>query len=94
MIAHSNEQIKKQLPTPLHLHLHRAAALKRAPAPNNQRQIMRPQPGLGIRSIGVCISCTGEDSRHVNAGMQALFAQGKALENWEGVFFCCAAGFC
>lgn len=69
MIAHSNKQIKKQLPTPLHLHLHRATALKRAPAPDNQRQIMRPQLGLGIWSIGVCISSTGEDGRYVDPRM-------------------------
>lgn len=54
---------------------------------------MRPQLGLGIWSIGVCISSTGENGRHVDPRMQALFAEGKALEDREGVFFCCAASF-
>lgn len=92
MITHCNKQIKKQLPTPLHLHLHRPTPLKCTPGPNNQRQVMRPQLGLCIWRVGVRVPRTGEDRVALDTGVETLFAEGEALEGWEVVFCCGAAG--
>ena len=61
MITHRHKKIKEQLPAPLHLHLHRPTPLKRRSTPDNQRQVMRSQFRLGIRSVGVGVSRAGED---------------------------------
>lgn len=93
MITHSHEQIKKQLPALFHLHLHSPTALKRRPTSYNQRQVMSPQFGLGVGRAGVGVARAGEDGAALDAGVEALFAEGEAFEGREVVFFGCAAGF-
>lgn len=92
MITHSNKQIKKQPPTPLHLHLHRPTPLKRPPRPNNQRQVMRPQLGLRIRRVGVRVPRAGQDRADLDPRVEALFAEGEALQCGQVVFQGGAAG--
>lgn len=72
MITHRNKKIKEQFPSLLHLHLHRAAPLKSRPAPNNKRKVMRPQLGLVVRCIRVCVARTREDRAALDPSMQAL----------------------
>lgn len=79
MVTHGNKQIKKQLPTHLHLTLHRPTALKRRPATDNQRQIVRTQPGLSVGRMRVGISRAGQDRVALDACVEALFAQSKAF---------------
>lgn len=86
MITHRHKQIKKHLPTPLHLHLHRPAVLERPPRPNNQRQVMRPQLRLRIWRVGVGVPRAGQDRAALDTGVEALFAEGKALQCGEVVF--------
>ena len=93
MITHSHEQIKKQLPALFHLHLHSPTAFKRRPTSYNQRQVMSPQLGLGVGRAGVGVASAGEDGAALDAGVEALFAEGEAFEGREVVFFGCAAGF-
>jgi hypothetical protein len=81
MITHSDKQIKKQLPSLFHLHLHGAAALKRRPTANDEGQIMRTQLRLGVGCIRVGISRTSQDRAALDAGVEALFAQGEPLKN-------------
>ena len=93
MVTHSNKQIKEQLPTSLHLHLHSPTPLKRTPASNDQRQVMRPQLRVRIRCIGVCISRARQDRVALDTCMQPLFTECKALEGWKIIFLSGAAGF-
>lgn len=53
---------------------------------------MRAQPGLGVRGVGVGEARAGQDRVALDAGVEALFAQGEALEDLEVVSVCCAAG--
>lgn len=92
MITHSNEKIKKQLPTPLHLHLHRPTTLKRPSRPDDQRQVMRPQLRLRLRRVGVCEPRTRQDRAALDPRVEALFAEREALQCWEVVCYCGATG--
>ena len=69
MVAKSDEQVEEQLAASVeHLELHGAASLESAPAANDEGKIVRPQFGVSIRCIGVCVTgrrkdCTGLNSR-------------------------------
>lgn len=94
MIAHGNKQIKKQPPPALHLHLHRPAPLKRRPAPDDQRQIMRPELRIAVRRVRIRVPRARQDRRTLDPRLQALFAQREPLQLVEAVLFCRAVEQC
>ena len=69
MIAHRDEQVEKQLPTALHLRLHRPAPLERAPAPDNERQIVRPELTIAVRRVRIRIPRTCENRRTLDPAL-------------------------
>ena len=79
MVSHCHKQIKKQIPTLLHLHLHCPTALKRRPTPDNQRQIVRTQLGLGVGRVRIGVASTEQDRVALDTRVKALFAQGEAF---------------
>lgn len=76
VVAHCNEEVEKEFAPLLHFHLHRAAPLEGGPAADDQGQIMGAELGVRVRCIGVCISRAGEDGAALDAGLQALLAEG------------------
>lgn len=57
MVAEGDKQVKEELSAAVeHLELHGAAALERAPAADDEGEIVGAQLGVGVRSIGVGIT--------------------------------------
>lgn len=54
---------------------------------------MRPKLRLGIWRVGVRIPRAAEDRAALDTRVEALFAQGEALEGFECVLFGCTAVF-
>jgi hypothetical protein len=92
MITHRNEEVKKEFSSLLHFHLHRATPLEGGPGADDQGQVMRSKLGISVRCMGICISSAGEDGAALDTGLQALLPQGQALQLWQAVFLCSAAG--
>jgi hypothetical protein len=91
MITHSDKQIKEQFPALLHLQLHGATPLERVPAPDDQSEVVGSQLGIRVGCLGVCVAGRCEDRAHLDAGLEALFAEGESGEFWEVVADGCAA---
>lgn len=79
MITKRHKQIKKQPPPHLHLHLHGPAPLKRIPAPDDQRQVVRAQPRLGVRRVRVRIPRAGKDRAALDPAAVTLFEEREAF---------------
>ena len=80
MVAHRHKQIKEQPAARLHLLLHRAAALERAPAADDEREVVRAQTRVRVRRVRVRVSRAAQDRAHVDAILEALLAQGHPFE--------------
>jgi hypothetical protein len=69
----------------LHLHLHRAAALEGVAGADDEGEVVGSQLGVGGWGVGVSEASGGEDGAALDAGLEALFLEGKALEVGEVV---------
>ena len=86
VITHRDKKIKEQLPAPLHLHLHRAAPLERAPTPDDQGQVMRPQLRIAVRRVRIREPRTRQDRRALDPALQTLLPQRDPFEFIQPVF--------
>ena len=80
MIGHCHEQIEEELSSFLHLHLHRATAFEGLAAADDESEVMCAESRVAWRRVRICETCTAQDGRHVNAGLQTLFPESKALQ--------------
>lgn len=70
MVAQGDEQVEEQLGAAVeHLELHGAAALERAPAPDDEGEVVRAQLRVGVGSVGVRIASRREDGAGLDAGL-------------------------
>lgn len=70
MVAKGDKEVKEQLAASVeHLQLHRAAALERASAADDQRQVVCAKLRVGVGCIGVSISGRGKNG----AGLDSRF---------------------
>lgn len=82
MVAEGYKEIKEQLRASVeHLQLHCATSLESAAGSDDQSQIMCSQFGVGLRSVGICISCRGKDSAALNARF-CFFVREKQEWSW------------
>lgn len=62
MIAQGYKEVEEELGASVeHFQLHRTAPLERAAAADNESEIVGPQLGIRVGSVGIRISCRGED---------------------------------
>jgi len=81
MIAHRHEQIEEELGVALlHLHLHCAAALEGLAAADDECEVVCAEARVAGRRVRVGETCTAQYGRYVDAGLQALFPESKALQ--------------
>ena len=86
MVAKCDEKIEEQLaPSSSHLHLHRTASFEGVPASYDQSKIVSSQLTISVWCVGVCVSSRRDDSRALNAGLQALLAKSDLLELREAI---------
>lgn len=85
MVAERNKQIEEQLAPHFHLHLHGAATLECLPAADNQSQVMSAKAGVAVRRVLIGIPSTAQDDADLDSALQALLAQGQALELFEAI---------
>ena len=85
VIAHRHKKIKEQLPAALHLHLHRPAPLERAPTPDDQRQVMRPQLRIAVRRVRVRKPRTRQYRCALDPALQTLLPQREPFQFVQSV---------
>jgi hypothetical protein len=70
VVAEGDKQVKEELSAAVeHLELHGAAALERAPAADDEGEIVGAQLGVGVGSIGVGVTGRGEDGAGLDTGL-------------------------
>lgn len=68
MVAEGYKEIEEQLCASVeHLQLHCATSLESATGSDDQSQVVCSQFGVGLGSVGICISCRGKDSAALDA---------------------------
>lgn len=90
MVAHSNKQIKEPLMTLLHFSLHSSALLEDLPCANNHSQIMSAQLRVRVRRVVVRVPGRPQDYGNWDPVLEALLAEGKALQVFQAILFGCA----
>lgn len=85
MIDHGNEQVEEELAAVLHLVLHCAAALKCVSGADDEREVVCTKLGVVVRSVGICVTGGGQDSRALDARLEALLLERKLLQFLESV---------
>lgn len=75
-LGYRRAKVILQFTPSFHFHLHGATSLERRSAPNDERQIVRSQSRIAVRRLGIGKSCTSEYGAALNAGLEALLAQG------------------
>ena len=69
MVAQRNKEIKEKLRVAVeHLELHGPAALEGAAAADDEGEVVSPQLGVGVGSVGVGIASRGQDGAALDAG--------------------------
>jgi hypothetical protein len=70
MVAQGDEQVEEELGVAVeHLELHGAAALEGAAAADDEGEVVRPQLGVRVGSVGVGVASRGEDGARLDAGL-------------------------
>lgn len=68
MVAQGNKQVEEELSAAVeHLQLHGTAPLEGAAAADDESEVVRPQLGVGIRSVGVGVASRSQDRACLNA---------------------------
>lgn len=94
VIRHCHEQIKEQLATSFHFRLHCTAVFEGPSAADDQGEIMRAQFRIVIGRVRVGVTGRREDCVTLDARLEPLLAQSKALELWEPILFGCTLKPC
>ena len=70
VVAQGDKQVKEELAAAVeHLELHGAAALEGAAAADDEGEVVRPQLGVRVGSVGVGVAGRGEDGAGLDAGL-------------------------
>lgn len=70
MVAQGNKQVEEELSIAVeHLELHSAATLESAAAADDEGEVMGPELGVGVGSVGVGVASRGQDGAGLNAGL-------------------------
>jgi hypothetical protein len=70
MVAQGDEQVEEELSATIeHLELHGAAALEGAAAADDESEIVGPQLGIGVGSVGVGIAGGRQDGAGLDTGL-------------------------
>lgn len=86
MVAKGDKEVKEQLAASVeHLQLHRAAALERASAADDQRQVVCAKLRVGVGCIGVSISGRGKNGAGLDSRLQTLLPKSDTFEFIEPV---------
>lgn len=85
MIAHGDEEIKKQGPTLFHFHLHSAALLEIVATADDQSEILSPKLRVRVRGVSIGITCRGQNGGNLHALSQTLLTEGEALELFQAI---------
>ena len=85
VVAHRDEQVEPQPATLLHLHLHGAAAFEDASRSDDEGEVVSPELRVILWRICVGVASGGQDGGDLDAGLQSLLPQCKALEVVETV---------
>ena len=70
MVAQGNKQVEEKLGVAVeHLELHGAAALEGAAAADDEGEVVGPELGVGVGSVGVGVASRGQDGAGLDAGL-------------------------
>jgi hypothetical protein len=94
VIAHRDEEVEEQFATLLHLDLHGATSLEGVSAADDESEVMGPKLRVSVRCIRVGESGGREDGSDLDARLEALLAEGEALEFVQAVVVGGTAGGC
>lgn len=83
MVTHGDEEVEEEFSAAFHLSLHGPAPLERLAAPDDQGEVVGAEPRVRVGRVVVGVLGRPQDGGDIDAALQALLAEGQALEFLE-----------